>query len=179
MLLLADETDEEAVAMASGKPAGEQDLAEARPVVQPDIQKGVNQLQSASDNVHYAAAVAALVCSHAFVCPSVEPDCSWHATCCRSQLQAAAEGLFYMRSGYSFRHHEDVTSPLEQLSSVVPLYFLPERWRAGAAIRRGGGGHPGSWRRPGGGRRPPLAPAPEQPAACDAPAACRRPGANW
>ena len=69
LLLAADEAEEEGAggtSVNSGELADEQDVADTGPVTQPDVQKGVDLLKTASDGVHYAAAIAALVCSNSY-----------------------------------------------------------------------------------------------------------------
>jgi hypothetical protein len=69
--MAADEAEEEGAggtSFNSGELADEQDLTDTG-VMQPDVQKGVDLLKTASDGVHYAAAIAALVCSMLeFIC---------------------------------------------------------------------------------------------------------------
>lgn len=65
LLLAADEAEEEGAggtSVNSGELADDQNVADIGPVMQPDVQKGVDLLKTASDGVHYAAAIAALVC---------------------------------------------------------------------------------------------------------------------
>jgi hypothetical protein len=67
--MVADEAEEEGAggtSVNSGELAYDQDVADAGPVTQPDVQKGVDLLKTASDGVHYAAAIAALVCSDSY-----------------------------------------------------------------------------------------------------------------
>lgn len=64
--MAADEAEEEeagGISVNYAELADDQNVADTGPVMQPDVQKGVDLLKTASDGVHYAAAIAALVCS--------------------------------------------------------------------------------------------------------------------
>lgn len=67
-----DDEEEEDTSGEGGESPDEREAAEAKRHPQWDVRRGVNELENASDNVHYAAAMAALVRSQLLPCTPAE-----------------------------------------------------------------------------------------------------------